>query len=61
MTLKQMIESIQISAEEGSTTQLVQDNVKSASITMSMLPMLLVYPFIQRFFTSGIMIGAVKG
>ena len=61
MTLKQMIESIAISAEEGSTTQLVQDNVKSACITMSMLPMLLVYPFIQRFFTSGIMIGAVKG
>ena len=61
MTLKQMIESITISAEEGSTTEIVADNVKAASITLSMLPMLIVYPFVQRFFTQGIMLGAVKG
>ena len=61
MTLKQMIESVQITAEEGSSTQLVADNVKAASITLSMLPMLIVYPFVQKFFTQGIMLGAVKG
>jgi putative aldouronate transport system permease protein len=37
------------------------ENVKAASITLSMLPMLIVYPFVQRFFTQGIMLGAVKG
>ncbi|MBO7663350.1 MAG: carbohydrate ABC transporter permease [Clostridia bacterium] len=61
MTLKQMIESIAISAEEGSNTQMTPENVKAASITLSMLPMLIVYPFVQRFFTQGIMLGAVKG
>ena len=61
MTLKQMIESIAISAEEGSNTQMTPENVKAASITLSMLPMLVVYPFVQRFFTQGIMLGAVKG
>ena len=61
MTLKQMIESIAISAEEGSTTQMTPENVKAASITLSMLPMFIVYPFVQRFFTQGIMLGAVKG
>ena len=61
MTLKQMIESIAISAEEGSTTQMTPENVKAASITLSMLPMLIVYPFVQRFFNQGIMLGAVKG
>lgn len=61
MVLKQFVESIKIAAEEGIRTNLVADNVKSASIVISMLPMLLVYPFVQKFFTKGIMIGAVKG
>lgn len=61
MALKQMIEAVNVSAEESGTTQLVADNIKSASITLSMTPMLVVYPFIQRFFTQGIMLGAVKG
>ncbi len=61
MVLKQFIESITISVQEGMQSNLVADNVKSASIVISMLPMLIVYPFVQKFFTKGIMIGAVKG
>ncbi|MDO4292262.1 MAG: carbohydrate ABC transporter permease [Eubacteriales bacterium] len=61
MVLKQFVESVKIAAEEGIRSNLVADNVKSASIVISMLPMLLVYPFVQKFFTKGIMIGAVKG
>lgn len=61
MQLKQMIDSIAITREEGIATQLVAENVKSASIVISMVPMLVAYPFIQRYFTKGIMIGAVKG
>ena len=61
MVLKQFVESVKISVEEGMTSNLVADNIKSASIVISMLPMLIVYPFVQRFFTKGIMIGAVKG
>lgn len=61
MVLKQMIEAITISEVEGTTTNLVADNIKAASIVVSMLPMLIAYPFIQRYFTKGIMLGAVKG
>ena len=61
MQLKQMIDSIKISALEGTTTALVADNIKSASIVISMTPMLIAYPFIQKYFTKGIMLGAVKG
>lgn len=61
MKLKQMIDAVKISLEEGKTSQLVADNIKSASIVISMTPMLLAYPFIQKFFTKGIMLGAVKG
>ena len=32
-----------------------------ASILVSAIPMLVLYPFIQRFFVKGVMIGAVKG
>lgn len=34
---------------------------KCAVIFMSLLPMMMLYPFIQRFFVKGIMIGAIKG
>jgi putative aldouronate transport system permease protein len=36
------------------------DSLKSASVMLTMLPMLLVYPWIQRYFTKGTLVGAVK-
>lgn len=35
--------------------------VKSALIVVSVIPILIIYPFIQKYFEKGIMIGAVKG
>ena len=39
------------------------DNVKmrSATIIISVVPVLMVYPFLQKYFEKGIMIGAIKG
>lgn len=39
----------------------VPQSLKAASIMFGTLPILVVYPFIQRYFISGVMIGAVKG
>lgn len=38
-----------------------QQNLKSAAIFIAMLPIVMVYPFVQKYFKKGILIGAVKG
>ncbi|MEV4215317.1 carbohydrate ABC transporter permease [Micromonospora sp. NPDC049662] len=35
--------------------------LKSVTIVLTTLPILLVYPFVQRYFVRGVMLGAVKG
>lgn len=37
------------------------ENVKYATLVLATLPILLVYPFLQRYFIRGVMIGALKG
>ena len=36
------------------------DGMKMAAIFMVMLPVMIVYPFLQKYFTKGIMVGAIK-
>ena len=39
----------------------LSDILKYALIVVSTAPILCVYPFIQRYFIQGVMIGSVKG
>ena len=39
----------------------VSSTIKYATIIVATVPILMVYPFIQRYFVKGVMIGAVKG
>jgi multiple sugar transport system permease protein/putative aldouronate transport system permease protein len=44
-----------------SVTDLPSNTLKMASAVMATGPILLLYPFVQKYFVSGITIGAVKG
>jgi len=35
--------------------------IKAASVFMAAIPMIIAYPFIQKYFTKGTLTGAVKG
>lgn len=37
------------------------DTMKMAALVVSIIPIMLMYPFIQQYFTKGVMVGAVKG
>ncbi|GBF78078.1 ABC transporter permease [Paenibacillus sp. 598K] len=50
-------------AQAGSSDEAVmpQETIRMATIVLSMLPILLVYPFLQKHFAKGVMLGSVKG
>jgi putative aldouronate transport system permease protein len=63
--VQQMIRSQSISQDfsiRPDDFQLVTpEGVKSAGVMVMLIPLLIVYPFIQKFFVKGVMIGAIKG
>ena len=40
---------------------MISQVIKYSTIIVSTVPILVVYPFLQRYFTKGVMIGAIKG
>jgi putative aldouronate transport system permease protein len=48
-------------AAVGEANVVLEESLKFATIMVSTVPILLVYPFLQKYFVKGVMIGAVKG
>ncbi len=49
-----------ITAQEGFSTPGLSESIKSAIVMFSTVPILIVYPFLQRYFIHGVTLGAVK-
>lgn len=65
LLLQRMVQSAQTkvstSSLDASATTIMPNTIRSATIMVAILPILAVYPFIQKYFMSGVMLGAVKG
>lgn len=71
MTLRQLIimsQSMQEAASSSDTSLVTTlgglenlSGIKYATLFVSIFPMLLIYPFVQRYFIKGVMIGSLKG
>lgn len=48
-------------AAAGADRMAISETIKYATIIVSTLPILCVYPFLQKYFVKGVMVGAVKG
>ena len=57
-------QAVDVAALEGGASTVatsVSESIEPASIIFATLPILVVYPFVQRYFVAGVTIGAVKG
>ncbi len=68
LPLQMFLREILLQGRTGDTSGDVSENMtylaasyKYSTIIVSTVPILVIYPFIQRFFVKGVMVGAVKG
>ena len=65
--LQTMIVDINSVLQSGDLSQIVEllnvnnTNMKAAQIFLSIIPLMVVYPFCQKYFTAGLTLGSVKG
>ncbi|HEV2344481.1 MAG TPA: carbohydrate ABC transporter permease [Actinocrinis sp.] len=62
--LRNLIAGATGGGNEGMSSDLalqIAANIQAVTIVLTVIPILTVYPFIQRYFVSGVMLGAVKG
>lgn len=54
------ITSIDVATQEGFTTPGLTDTLQAATVMFATVPILLVYPWLQKYFISGATLGAIK-
>ncbi len=59
-TLQIALKSLIIDTDATSSNFIITNNVRMAGIVIALLPLIAIYPFVQRYFVKGIMVGANK-
>ncbi|MBE5770525.1 MAG: carbohydrate ABC transporter permease [Clostridia bacterium] len=59
--LLQGSEEMAVGMQVGSARDMAVHQLKYSAIIMTILPIVCIYPFLQKYFVKGVMIGAVKG
>ena len=54
------INQVEVATQEGFSTPGLQDSLKAAIVMFSTIPILCIYPFLQKYFIHGVTLGAVK-
>ncbi|MDF2668596.1 MAG: transporter permease subunit [Paenibacillus sp.] len=57
----QTVADLSSMAMDPNSAQLPPETIKMAALVLVMLPILVVYPFLQKYFTKGVLLGSVKG
>lgn len=52
--------SVEVTTQEGFSAPGLSETLKAATVMFATIPILLVYPWLQRYFISGVTLGAVK-
>lgn len=60
MVMNNQIQELTMQEGMGAYQGLPSEGIKAASLIFGMVPILLIYPFLQRFFISGMTLGAIK-
>jgi putative aldouronate transport system permease protein len=63
-TLQVVLRSIIILEEDMGGAEadvMLLDNIKYTTVIVALIPIMMLYPFLQRYFTKGILLGSVKG
>jgi putative aldouronate transport system permease protein len=65
VVLRNMIQSPAVSQElavpQSSLNALPPETIKMATVVVATIPVLVVYPFLQKYFVKGMLLGAIKG
>ncbi|MDR2043473.1 MAG: carbohydrate ABC transporter permease [Clostridium sp.] len=52
--------SIEVAQQEGFNTPGVGETIRAATVMFATVPILIIYPFLQKYFITGVTLGAVK-